>query len=367
VTQQSVNRALLGVMSVRGVGPAMLQRLLQSWSADACLELSPSQLAEAGIAPALASALRRPDWRAVERVLEWASGDQRRLIPITSADYPSALKQIAYPPLLLFCEGRPELLARPQLAIVGSRNPSHYGRRLARRFAGELADMGWVITSGLALGVDGLGHQGALEAGGTTIAVMATGPDRLYPARHKPLAEQIRASGLLITEFWPGTPAKAEHFPRRNRIISGLARGTLVIEAALKSGSLISARYALEQGREVFAVPGNIDNPLAAGCHWLIKQGAKLVETPVDIMEEFPAGGALPTGAPHAQENDKVIQPQLPFGHLLDSVGFEASTIDVIAERSNLPIEEVLSQLIELELQGWVAAVPGGYVRLRRG
>jgi len=367
VAQGSMCRALLGLMSVRGVGPAVLGRLLQSWDAEQCLQLSASQLAEVGIPPTLAEALRKPDWHLVERALEWADGTHRRLLSITSADYPPALKQIAYPPLLLFCEGHTELLARPQLAMVGSRNPSHYGRRLARRFAGELAEMGWVITSGLALGIDGLSHQGALEAGGATIAVMATGPDRLYPARHKPLAEQIRTSGLLITEFWPGTPAKAEHFPRRNRIISGLARGVLVIEAALKSGSLISARYALEQGREVFAVPGNIDNPLAAGCHALIKQGAKLVEITADIMEEFPDGRDLPRSVLHGREEDKVIQPQLPFGHLLDSVGFEASTIDVIAERSSLPVEEVLSQLIELELQGWVAAVPGGYVRLKRG
>jgi len=364
---QTLNRSLLGLMTVRGLGPVTLQRLLNVWTAEQCLQLLQSELVEAGYAPALASAMRRPDWCAVDRALSWAAGANRRLLPITSVDYPVALKQIDYPPLLLFCEGQGELLSRPQLAIVGSRNPSHYGRRLARRFAEDLADLGWVITSGLALGIDSLGHQGALAAGGATVAVMATGPDRIYPSRHKALAEQIRASGLLVSEFWPGTPAKAEHFPRRNRIISGLARGTLVIEAALKSGSLISARYALEQGREVFAVPGNIDNPMAAGCHWLIKQGAKLVETPADIMAEFPAGGDLPVAATAPAAGDKVIQPQLPFDDLLDSVAFEASTIDVIAERSRLPVETVLSRLIELELHGLVAAVPGGYVRLKRG
>ena len=211
--------------------------------------------------------------------MEWLSQPGNHVVHFQDAAYPALLKQIADPPPLLFVRGDRDYLAQPQLAIVGSRNPTHTGRALAREFAAHLASFGLTITSGLASGIDGAAHQGAIEAGGTTLAVTGTGLDRVYPARHRDLAHRVAENGALVTEFPPGTAPLAANFPRRNRLISGLSLGTLVVEAALRSGSLITARSALEQGREVFAIPGSIHNPLARGCHALIRDGAKLVES----------------------------------------------------------------------------------------
>ena len=284
-------------------------------------------------------------------------------------EYP--FTELPDPPPLLFVQGDPDLLARPQLAIVGSRNPSPVGHRTAQEFARHLAGGGLIVTSGLALGIDGAAHRGALAAG-TTIAVMGTGPDRIYPARHQALARRIAASGALVTEFPPGVGAQAENFPRRNRIISGLCVGTLVVEATRRSGSLITARLASEQGREVFAIPGSIHNPLARGCHALIRQGAKLVETAQDIVEELaPLLGSLtafslqpdPVAAP-----GEAVALDADYAHLLAVMGHDPLSPDELIRASGLSAETVASMLLLLELEGLVAACPGGrYCRTGTG
>jgi DNA processing protein len=285
------------------------------------------------------------------------------LLTISDPGYPELLTQLQDPPALLFIRGDPELLSSPQLAMVGSRNPTPSGRQTARDFARFLASAGITITSGLAIGIDGASHEGALQAEGHTIAVMATGPDRLYPARHRRLAEQIQEQGALVTEFPPGTPPKRGHFPRRNRLISGLSLGTLVVEAAQRSGSLITARLAAEQGREVFAIPGSIHNPLARGCHALIRQGAKLVETAQDVVEELgpllchlrlPVDPRQEGLGPIAETWDQDYQ------RLLDCLGFDPVAIDLLIQRSGLTADAVSSMLLLLELEGYVSSAPGG-------
>lgn len=254
-----------------------------------------------------------------------------------------------------------------QLAIVGSRNPSTVGKTIAGQFAQALVHCGLSITSGLALGIDAASHQGALDAGGTTLAVAGTGPDKIYPATNRRLACEIIEHGALVTEFPPGTAAKANHFPRRNRIISGMSVGTLVVEAAIHSGSLITARAALEQGREVFAIPGSIHNPLARGCNALIRQGAKLVETAWDILEEIgplaTAAGALdPTADAAAQPQEDLSED---YRILLKEIAYAPTTVDTLAETTKLSAENLASMLLVLELRGYVASSEGGaYYRL---
>ena len=263
----------------------------------------------------------------------------------------------------MFVRGNPELLSLPQIAIVGSRNPSSLGEETAFNFAKTLSLYGFVITSGLALGIDGASHRGALSAQGYTIAVAGTGLDRVYPARHKDLATEIVKTGLMISEFPPGTTAKANHFPRRNRIISGLCQGLLVVEAAKQSGSLITARMALEQNREVFAIPGSIHNPLARGCNALIREGAKLVETTQDILEELNQ---------YYQQDEKIpaitMQSTLDLEQqtLLNRVMFSPTSIDNLVENTGLSVEVISSMLLILELQGYLEATAGGcYIRVK--
>jgi DNA processing protein len=282
------------------------------------------------------------------------------------------LRQIPYPPPLLFVHGDPDCLRAPQLAIVGTRNPTPPGRETAHRFAAHLAGAGLAITSGLALGIDAAAHQGALSGDGRTIAVMGTSLERVYPAKNRDLAHAIAERGALVSELPIGTPAAAENFPRRNRLISGLALGVLVVEAAARSGSLITARAALDQGREVFAIPGSIHNPLAKGCHALIRQGmAKLVETADDILEELgslAAAGAekstLSTVAPSAGAAPDWLDDD--YRQLLAAIGDGPAGVDLLVERCGLTAEVVSSMLLILELEGYVAAVPGGlYCRLK--
>jgi len=298
----------------------------------------------------------------VEADLEWLSKPGRSLVTLTDPDYPARLKEIARPPILLFCNGPRNLLGLPQLAIVGSRHPTPPGRALARRFARELGRSGLVVTSGFARGIDAEAHAGALAASGATIGVFATGPDQIYPRSHVRLAEAVLdAGGALITEFSVGVKPLAHHFPRRNRIISGLTLGTLVVEAALRSGSLITARNALEQGREVFAVPGSVNNPVARGCHHLLRQGAKLVETVDDIIEEFPwlsiAEDSL-AGATVADYAPSKIQ-----SHILDCMGYDAVDLDLLVERTGRRADILAVQLLELELSGLVCKSAGFFTR----
>jgi DNA processing protein len=325
-------------------------------------ELRPLELPDAAL-----DYLRRPDWRRVKQDLAWLEQPGNHLLRLDDPRYPPLLRQIPYPPPLLFVHGDPDCLRLPQLAIVGTRNPTPLGRETAQRFAAYLAEFGLVITSGLALGIDAAAHEGALASGGRTLAVMGTSLDRVYPARNRDLAHAIAERGALVSELPIGTPPVAENFPRRNRLISGLALGVLVVEAATQSGSLITARLANEQGREVFAIPGSIHNPLAKGCHALIRQGAKLVETAADILEELGAlatAASEPASCPAAASSSAALDDE--YRQLLATMGDEPVGIDLLVDRCGLTAEAVSSMLLILELEGYVAAIPGGlYGRLK--
>jgi DNA processing protein len=310
--------------------------------------------------------LSGPDATLLATTHEWLSAARNFVVTWADLDYPALLRQIDDPPLMLYGIGARAVLATAQLAIVGSRNPSPGGRDNAKAFAAHLAHAGLTITSGLALGIDGAAHEGALEAGGKTIAVTGTGLDRVYPPRHRELAHRICDNGVLLSEFALGTPPRAENFPIRNRLISGMSLGVLVVEAALKSGSLISARLATEQGREVFAIPGSIHSPLARGCHALIRQGAKLVETANDIIEELGPLARLvaPPSDSASIHTDAILSDS--ENELLACLGHDPVDVDAIAARSGLTPQAVSSMLLQLELHGLVASLPGGrYQRSR--
>jgi DNA processing protein len=356
--------AWLQLSQAPGIGSRYFRRLLDRFGlAGRALEASRNQLKTLGIPKPAIEALKQLQEDAVAPTLDWLAKPGHQLLTLSDSDYPALLRQIDDPPPVLYLIGNRELLHQPQLAVVGSRNPTPSGLGNAREFARALASAGLCITSGLATGVDGAAHEGAL-AGGTTIAVLGTGPDRIYPAVHHDLAHRIAESGLLVSEFPPGTPARAEHFPRRNRLISGLSLGTLVVEAAPHSGSLITARLAIEQGREVFAIPGSIHNPQARGCHALIRQGAKLVESAQDIVEEL--GSLLGSLEPIAHTSDTPVPPtddrlQDPdYQNLMDALGYDPVSIDELITRTGLTAETVSSMLLLLELEGHVSSAPGG-------
>ena len=304
--------------------------------------------------------LRDPDWAAIAPDLDWLAEPDNHLLTLTDPHYPPLIKETVGPPPILYIKGDPAQLSRPQLGMVGSRNPSPGGGDTAFEFARHLAGAGLTITSGLALGIDAAAHRGALEAGGTTIAVAGTGLDRVYPARHRELAHQIAEQGALISEFPIGTPPLPAHFPRRNRIISGLSLGVLVVEAALRSGSLITARIAGEQGREVFAIPGSIHNPLARGCHQLIRQGAKLVETAEHIVEELGPLAAVTLSTAETADAPAPNTLDADYHSLLACLGHDPTPVDTLVQRSGLTPEAISSMLLVLELQGFVASTTGG-------
>ena len=286
---------------------------------------------------------------------------------VTWADshYPPLLREAPAPPPLLYVNGSVALLSRTQIAMVGSRHASPAGLETARQFGSELSRAGLIVTSGLALGIDAACHQGALQAGSPTIAVVGTGLDSVYPRRHAALAQQIADHGAIVSEFPLGTPPNAKHFPQRNRIISGLSLGVLVVEAALRSGSLITARYALEQNREVFAIPGSINSPVSKGCNALIQQGAKLVETTADVLTELPAMAVNTAAQQPTVTAANPLQGQETAQQILAAVGFEPTGTDKIIARSGLPVAAVLATLMQLELLGLIAECPGGFSRLR--
>ncbi len=344
-----------------------IQRLCQRIPLSSLLQCSDDDLRHLKLTDKQISAFRAPLNRSQQHALQWLGSDSHHLIHWGHEEYPFLLTQISSPPPVLFVAGQLHTLSSPQIAMVGSRQASIDGREAAYQFAAGLVTEGYTVTSGLALGIDGCAHSGALEKGGNTIAVLGSGLDRIYPAAHRQLAAQVKEQGALVSEFFPDSSPHPSHFPRRNRIISGLSVGVLVVEAAEKSGSLITVKYALEQNREVFALPGSIYNPQSKGCNQLIKSGAKLVESPVDIIEEV--GILTDCMILHQSEvvNTDDANQQLPFAALLDNVGSDAIPVDVIAGRCQLPVHEVMMQLLELELQGKVTAVPGGYVRTRRG
>lgn len=336
-------------------------------SVSALAAASHSDLVHAGAPRATARWLAAAEHREVQADLAWCAAPDHRLIGWGEPVYPPLLAAIADAPPALYVTGDPATLARPQVAIVGSRNPTPGGREIAQEFAAFFAGAGLGVTSGLALGIDSAAHAGALDGGGPTVAVTAAGPERIYPRRHIELAERIAQNGALVTEFPPGTPPLPEHFPRRNRIISGLSLGTLVVEAALGSGSLITARLAAEQGRDVFAIPGSILSPLSRGCHALIREGALLVESPSDMLEAL--GPMVPATAPQPQEAARAEGAETDHDYriLLDAVGFNPITADTLAERTGLTPQAVSSMLLILELKGEVEALPGArYARRRR-
>lgn len=355
--------AWLALIRLPGIGATRGRALLETFgSPRRLLDADETALREAGLPGAAGKYLSERAWEAdVEPDLAWLRQAGHHLITFDDSLYPPLLREIADPPLALFVLGDRAQLSQPQIAIVGSRNPTPGGERTAEQFAASLCSAGLAITSGLAVGIDAAAHRGALGASGRTFAVAGTGLDRVYPARHRELAHAVIENGALVSEFPIGTPPRPDHFPRRNRIISGLSMGTLVVEANPQSGSLITARLAAEQGREVFAIPGSIHNPLARGCHALIRQGAKLVETVQDILEELPGSinmsVSVRTNAVIEQDHEAGNQK---MANLLNFLGFEPITIDDVVARSGLTAEQVSSMLVVLELQGKVACGPGG-------
>ncbi len=340
-----------------GLGAKRLRELIvAAGSAAALVRQPPRQTPEP-----LREYLRSPDRAGAAADLEWLAGDRHGLLTFDQPGYPARLAQTANPPAALFLNGDPALLDLAQVAVVGSRNPSAGGRANAEAFAGFLAANGLVVASGLARGIDAAAHRGALAADGLTLAVTGTGPDRVYPAANRALAHAIAENGLLVSEFPTGTPPLPANFPRRNRILAGLSLGTLVVEAAPRSGSLITARLAADAGREVFAIPGSIHNPLARGCHALIREGAKLVETGEHVLEELaPVLGAVtaPSRPPSQAAADTTPDPQ--HEALLDALGHDPLSTDELVRRTGFPAREVSSILLLLELQGHVSSEPGG-------
>lgn len=334
-----------------GIGNTSLLRLLTAFgSPEAVLACGRGALSAHLSAAQCEALLAGPEATTLDAVHAWLDQPGNSILTLADADYPRQLLEIPDPPPLLYCKGRRELLGRPALGIVGSRNATPQGVRDAEAFAHALSDAGLVVVSGLALGIDAAAHRGGLAGAGSSIAVIGTGLDRIYPAGNQALARALAENGLIITEFALGTPPLPGNFPRRNRLISGLARGVLVVEAAPGSGSLITARVATEQGREVFAIPGSIHSPLARGCHALIKQGAKLVESAADILEELAWPGRL---APPAL-------PETGGDPLLDALDGAPATLDTLAQRSGLTLDALSAKLLTLELEGRVATLPGG-------
>ncbi len=358
--------AWLRLLETPGVGRDTARRLLAACgSPGAVLRTSHSTLRSlAGKATADALQREPPEYAAhLEAARRWlAGGGKRQIITLGHPAWPALLLQTADPPLLLYVDGDASRLSAPALAVVGSRHPTAQGRDNARGFAAALGAQGLVVVSGLAQGIDAAAHEGALTTDAGTVAVVGTGLDIVYPPRHRELAARIAAHGALVSEFAPGTPPLAENFPQRNRIIAGLTRGTLVVEAALRSGSLITARRAAEAGRAVFAVPGSIHAPQSRGCHALIRQGAKLVETAEDIVEELRLPHrAGPAGATTGAETS--AEP--PADPLFAALGEDPVTLDALIDRTGWPASGLSARLLELELQGQVARLPGGLYQRR--
>jgi DNA processing protein len=360
------------------VGRETARRLMAAFgSPDAVFRADPAARVSV-VGAAVAAALDQPPdglEALLDATLAWCDAgtpaSPRSLLSLGDADYPDALLQTADPPLLLHAQGQRRWLATPMIAIVGSRKPTPQGLDIAAELAGGLARSGWTVVSGLALGIDGAAHAAALDAGAPSIAVVGTGLDRVYPARHRALAHRLAEQGLLLSEFALGTPPMAGNFPQRNRIIAGLARGTVVVEAALRSGSLITARLAAECGREVFAVPGSIQAPQSHGCHLLIKQGAKLVESVDDVLEEFePVGGPAQrsnrppdAAASPPRDNSEELPDESPEDRpesgLLAALGHGPVSLDALLARTGMSVPALGAALLELELTGRVARLPG--------
>jgi len=357
----------MDVVAVRALlarTPKLLAEHVQALvaAADGDLErvTQPRTFLQVELPPLAQSFLLLPDEDALREDLQWIAASGVQLFLSTDVGYPAQLLQIPGPPAALFVLGNARALSSPQLAMVGSRSPTPTGRKIARDFATFFARAGLTVTSGLATGIDAESHEGALLGGGCTVAVCGTGLDRVYPTQHGRLASRIREQGALVSEFPPRTPPLKLNFPRRNRLMSGLSRGTLVVEAAQKSGSLITARHAGDQGREVFAVPGSIYNPLARGCHKLIRDGATLVEGPEEVLWELKIPYSKEALVQRMERRAATPALDKEYEMLLDAVGFEPANVDVLVVRTGLPGETIASMLLVLELEGRIAPYPGG-------
>lgn len=360
--------AWLHLLHSPGVGRESARRLLARFlSPQAAIAAPVDALRDCVDAPTALALATPPEGHAqrLADTLAWRlAAPGRSVLVLGDAAYPAPLLHGADPPLLLYLHGDAGLLTSPCVAIVGSRKPSAQGRDNARRFAQALAGQGWTIVSGLAAGVDGAAHEGALAAGGRTIAVVGTGIDRVYPPSHRALAHRIAETGLLVSEFCLGTAPLSANFPQRNRIIAGLSRGTLVVEAALRSGSLITARLASESGREVLAIPGSILAPQSAGCHALIRQGAALVESPEQVADEL--GPLQPTALP-VRPHAAAAPPPDDGDPVLAALGHDPQTLDTLIDRCGWPAQSLSAHLLTLELEGRVARLPGGLYQRRQG
>jgi DNA processing protein len=357
-------RNWLAVASVHGLDGLKFQRLREHISLSELVKLPASTLRNIGFTERQAYLLAHEAKARAESALRWLdSGQHHHIIPFTDSRYPALLKQTKQPPLMLFVKGDPQVLQQQQLAMVGSRQPTPTGRKVAHNFAAELTQQGYLVTSGMARGIDSESHKGALSAGGLTIAVLGHGVEQVYPSSNQALAQAIVSQGALVSEYFPDVQARAEFFPQRNRIVVGLSIGTIVVEAGLKSGTLISANLAAEYSRDVFVVPGSVYSPQSAGCHALIQQGAKLVTCVADIVEEwsFFSQSCLT----NTSEQEKSPETDLFARQLLANVGDEVTAVDQIAERTGMVIADATIALLQLELAGEVAAVPGGYIRVR--
>lgn len=363
----------LRLVHTSGLGPALFQKLLKGFgSFDEIQRASDSKLASVGVSAKVIDAMHQVDQQRIDLDLQWLQGgSDRAILPLNSPLYPQILREISDPPIVLYVRGDPEVLLTPQLAVVGSRKPSVTAEHHAVSLCKEIAGYGITITSGMALGVDACAHRGALEAKGLTVAVTATGLDRVYPARHQSLAQEIVEAGAIVSEFPIGTNPLPGHFPRRNRIISGLSYGTLVIEAALKSGTLTTAAHAIDQSREVFVIPGAVNNPHTRGSNSLIKSGATLVETSTDILQQL--APVLPTALDLEQRaqqqpfDDDIPTGDTPTARVLRAINHEALSIDSIIEETGLDIISVTNLTLDLELQGIIAAdAAGRFIKVAR-
>jgi len=356
-------KSWLTLSLTRGLGGESARRLLKEFgSPDAVISASISAL-RSFVKPDVAAEISAgiPE-DAIASTMAWLEDGSNHIFTLADEDYPQALLNIPDPPLLLYVKGRPDLLNRAALAMVGSRNATPQGIGNAEAFAETLSDAGLCIISGMAHGIDAAAHRGALKGQGSSIAIIGTGLDKVYPAANRELAHALAQQGALISEFPLGTPPLAANFPRRNRLISGMSAGCLVVEAGLQSGSLITARLALEQGREVFAIPGSIHAPQSKGSHALLKQGAKLVETAQDILEEL--GGLLPRPAHNTTMKSTDTKDQ--DSALLDHIGFDPVDLDTLSTRSGLTVAELSAMLLTLELEGHISTLPGGlYQRIQ--
>lgn len=358
----------LALSRLNGMGPARFNKITQRFpDLQQFFKLTTNQYHALRLSDLIVDQIKQLNWDNIQREIQWLTQSEIHLLTQADSQYPALLAAIQGAPALLYVQGNVALLHKPQIAIVGSRRPTAAGRELAQQFARGLSEAGWVVTSGMALGIDGAAHRGALQVSQETIAVQGTGLKQLYPNSHHPLAMQILEKGALVSEYPIETPPSKRRFPERNRIISGLCLGVLVVEAAMRSGSLITAYHALDQGREVFAIPGSVHNPMVRGCHLLISEGAKLVETVDDILAEVE-----PLLAHVAEPNAHGVLSKTPTGMplapivqaLLEQIDYALTPFDVIVARTQLPVSDVTGMLLELEMSNYIVRECGGYQRI---